>query len=457
MKFTTAALCVAVSCSTATAFTVVPHHHRLHRTVVDIVQRHAANSNLHEFDYLLQEGGNDNNLVQAGTVSRRRIALTDSQDTRATILASTFPGAPTMIQEEEEAVEDDPYANALDSQLGKINQYQEQKETNTLEAKFKTMDFQDIVLSLVLPGILVFVASRWVFTRVSGKVSTNADDLLNSFARELIYHDGDFKEMELCIKDFQSKMVWMGPAKTDAMLKRYLESYAKKKVVSPQAIASLSYVFTIFKLSEEKAANLLVTLCKEMGTDKISSAGKLLFLGTRILKSPEGTKALQPIKTLIMSTYRDERVAETLVETSQQAIAEAAYRTAVLGAGKSQTKLSPGWEVLGLEKEVATRIFNEEKKIGFLSDREAMYGGQTRKYDKKGLQLDENGKSPNSEADDEDEEVETATSNVYECGQCGFTLFIATGRENKFYGEGFRCPECGASKKEFKARDDMDE
>jgi hypothetical protein len=306
MKFSAAVVYLS---GTATAFTVVPHHHR-------ITQRQrlqvAAAKNLHEFDYLLQEGGD---FVQP-TISRRRIALTESQATRQTVLASAFPGSPTMTEEAE--VEDDPYANALDSQLGKIEQFQEQRQTNTLEAKFKSMDLQDIVLTLILPSIVVFAGARWVFNKVEGRVSKNADETLDNFAREMIYHDGDFTEMELCVKDYKTKLVWMGPAKSDAMLKRYLEAYAKKKTVSPQAIASLSYAFTIFNLSEEKAANILVQLCKQLGTDKISSAGKLLFLGSRILKSPQGVAALHPIKALIMSTYRDERVAETLVETSQQ-------------------------------------------------------------------------------------------------------------------------------------------
>ncbi len=82
--------------------------------------------------------------------------------------------------------------------------------------------------------------------------------------------------------------------------------------------SSLSYVFTLFKLSEERAAQVLVSLCKQMGTDKISSAGKLLFFGSRILKSPEGKAALIPIKDLIKSTYRDATVAEELIDTSQQ-------------------------------------------------------------------------------------------------------------------------------------------
>jgi rubrerythrin len=140
-----------------------------------------------------------------------------------------------------------------------------------------------------------------------------------------------------------------------------------------------------------------------------------------------------------------------------RAIAEAAYRTTVLAAGKNQKKLSVGWEVLGLNKEVATRIFEEELKEGFLSDREKMYGGQSRKYNSKGLQIDtesgdildpEEAKAAEEAGDDDDAPV----SNVYECGECGYTLFIAKGREFKFFGDDFECPECGAKKDKFNAR-----
>mmetsp|Transcript_40283 Transcript_40283/g.116440 ORF Transcript_40283/g.116440 Transcript_40283/m.116440 type:complete len:103 (+) Transcript_40283:1-309(+) len=102
------------------------------------------------------------------------------------------------------------------------------------------------------------------------------------------------------------------------MLKRYLQLYAKKRTVSPQAISSLSYVFSLFKLSEEKTAQILVSLCRDMGDEKISSAGKLLFFGSRILKSAEGKKALEPIREMIKSTYREASVADTMIETSQQ-------------------------------------------------------------------------------------------------------------------------------------------
>lgn len=144
-----------------------------------------------------------------------------------------------------------------------------------------------------------------------------------------------------------------------------------------------------------------------------------------------------------------------------RAIAEAAYRTVVLKGGKNQKKLTTGWEVLGLDRATAERIFADAAEEGFVSDREAMYGGQTTKYDKKGRIIDDKGKLVNPEEADEDDDAEDddfeVTSNVYECGNCGYTLFVAQGRESKFFGSGFRCPECGAAKKEFQARDDFGE
>lgn len=324
---------------TVTAFSIVGTqnlHHRLATRSFEgsrvVLGASSSSSSLHEFDHLLREYTNQEQQqqqVQKQQNTRRRVALTDSFDTRKTVLVSStattvgFPG-PSLQDDIAEmdaaaaATAEDPYANALEAGMGKIEQFQEQKQRNTLEAKIKSMDLQDIIITFIIPGIAVFAASRWVFNKVGGKVAANADEILDNFAREMIVYDGDFTEMELCVKDYKNKLVWMGPARNDAMLKRYLENYAKKKTVSPQAIASLSYVFTVFQLSEEKAAQILVSLCKQMGTDKISSAGKLLFLGSRILKSPPGVKALTPIKELIMSTYRDATVAETLVETSQQ-------------------------------------------------------------------------------------------------------------------------------------------
>jgi len=422
------------------------------------VSRLLAQNKLHEFDYLLGESGRLQTQQQK-VVSRRRIYLNDE---RSTVLASTTFAQPGT---EEEALVDeaDPYAEiGLEETAPQLQKIQEQGDrtlSEKIEGKLKTMDLQDIVSTLVIPSILVFAGGRWVYNRAASRVGDSLDDKLDSFASEMIYHDGDFEEMKLCYSDYSKKLVVMGPRKTQAMLKRYLQLYAKKRTVSPQAISSLSYVFSLFKLSEEKTAQILVSLCKDMGDEKISSAGKLLFFGNHILKSAEGKAALMPIRDMIKATYREASVAETMVETSQQAMAEAAYRTTVIAGGKDQTTLTSGWQVLGLDKETATRIFEDEAKEGFLTDREKMYGGQTTKYDAKGNILDKEGKIKDPEAAKKAEEEEASqepVSNVYECSECGYTLFIAKGREFKFYGDDFKCPECGAAKDKFNARD-MDE
>jgi rubrerythrin len=145
---------------------------------------------------------------------------------------------------------------------------------------------------------------------------------------------------------------------------------------------------------------------------------------------------------------------------SRRAIAEAAYKTTVQAGGKNQKSLTVGWEVLGLDRATAERIFKEEAKEGFVTEREAMYGLQTQKYDKKGRRLDKEGSLENPEEADGDDASggeDGPISNVYECSDCGYTLFVAKGRESKFFGQDFKCPECGAKKDKFKARDDLDE
>lgn len=270
-----------------------------------------AVADLHQFDYLLQES----ETVQLPAV-RRRISIGDNQ--RAVILTSSttgaFPGAPVVEED------DDPYG--IDNHLSKFEKFQEQPETLTFQARLQAMDFQEFVLILAIPSLLAFVSGRYVYNRVAGRINARTESLLDAFAREMIHHDGDMDEMKLCIADYKTKLLYLRPKRNDAMVKQYLEQYAKKKTVSPQAIVTLSNVFPLFGYTEAKAAELLVSLCHDMGTSKVSSAGKLLFFGNHIFKTAEGRAALKPIRDLIMSTYRDATVAETMIDSSQQYVNE---------------------------------------------------------------------------------------------------------------------------------------
>ena len=53
------------------------------------------------------------------------------------------------------------------------------------------------------------------------------------------------------------------------------------------------------------------------------------------------------------------------------------------------------------------------------------------------------------EEENEEPATESKAGKVVECQECGFTLLIGKGRESKFFGKDFKCPECGASKSKF--------
>jgi hypothetical protein len=191
-------------------------------------------SKLHEFDYLLGEHTQTESQQQQ-VLSRRRIHL---QDDRSTVLASTTfaaPGVEEDIFAEEGA---DPYADVgleENPQMSKIEQ-QDQGVTAKFENTLKNMDLQDVVSTLIIPSIIAFAGLRWGYNKVAGRVSESKDSLLDKFASELMFYDGDFDEMKLCHADYGKKLMWLGPTKTQTMLKRYLALYAKKRTVSPQAI-----------------------------------------------------------------------------------------------------------------------------------------------------------------------------------------------------------------------------
>jgi len=430
-------------------------------------------SDLHEFDYLLQEGGNTVDFSSSTRQTRRVAIVNDGVSQQKCILASSTSSSvledfvtdidkselSESVQGEKKAfTEFDPFAEKNSAQ------YQSKLSESSDMTPWIEKDFtvQDAVLTYIIPVFLLGWGGKVAFVKLSAIFAEKMSSTLDAFVEEMLYHSGNFDEMKLCYEAYSRKLIILGPKKGDIMIKGFLEKYSKKATVSPQTISSLSYVFSLFKLSEAKTAKVLVELCADIGVERSSATGKILFLGSRILKTDEAIAALMPIKELIMTTYRDEEVAETLVDTSQIAMAEAAYRVCIQKAytkkGAKLKKLPGGWEVLGLAKFEAQAVFDEEEKKDFVTDREEMYGGQKLNYDKDGNLITKKGKKvdPEDAVEDDDEELE-ATSNVFECQKCSYTIFIAEGRESKFYGAGFTCPECGAGKDEFKAPIDDDE
>ena len=339
-------------------------------------------SSLHEFDEYLQEtetGLVDNNV---GRRTRRMVgpssgarnqAQNHVRDVSASVvgadtldeLESEFDLEETVTSDEESTglVFDD---NEFDPMLQKIQQHE--RGASSFKNWLSEADISEIAITLVVPSVIAFAGFQWGAQKVKARVEAKLAATLESFANEMIYHDGDFDEMKLCKIAYGRKLALL-PKRNNIMLKHYLENFAKKRVVSPQAIryvppriqsflsgfipclcssgscsslsplrwsvtrcwlsianqdahlaihSSLSFVFTLFGLSEEKAAAALSAVCDEGGTDRLASASKLLFLGTRVFKSPEAIAALKPVKDLIMSTYPDVDIGETLLDAAQK-------------------------------------------------------------------------------------------------------------------------------------------
>merc|ERR1712032_453018 len=166
----------------------------------------------------------------------------------------------------------------------------------------------------------------------------------------------------------------------------------------------------------------------------------------------------------------------------QRDMAEGAYRDAVADAGPGQQKITEGWKALGLDRETAESIFEETKELGFLSrtelwekeavdEKRALFQQQQAAMAELRSSIDKDGNliDPDSEVDPEKmiteddlkkfsddsnaDDSDVTSGGAKECTKCGYTLFIAAGREGKFFSSSFTCPECDASRDEFKDAD----
>jgi len=352
-------------------------------------------------------------------------------------------------ENEGEEVVDNEYSE-LERQM-QVEEFRQQYGLSKRKKKTKVQregprQVSDYVWDFALPVLgSAFVLSA-AATTVSKKYKEQQKEALASYTNEMIYHDGDFEEMKMCQNAYRAKL---GPGpKRKKMLTAYLEAYSKKKVVSPKAISSLSYVFSLYKMSEQDAAKILVKAAENLSTQP-ASRSKLLFFGEHILKSPESLKELQPIRDMLSSTYRSG--GPSIVANAQKTIGQAAYKSAVIAGGPDQTKLTLGWDLLGLSKEEADNIFEQCKEDGFESDAKKLYGQPLQKYDAKGRKIDSSGKNFPGEKKD-DSAADGPTGSIFECSECGYTLFPAKGREFKFFPADFKCPECGAAKDKFVGR-----
>jgi hypothetical protein len=190
-----------------------------------------------EFDFILHENGYDNSLFQTRT---RRVITSSAKKAQlmSSVAASVEDDSEEgyLVGDEETSTSLSQTASDQEYSDSKLLQYQEQQGTNKFNKWLSQADFQEIVWTLFVPSLLLFAGLRFGYQKLSLRLADRAEDGLESFANEMIFHDGNFDEMQLCKQDWDGRLAWLGPAKKKRMLNTYLEDYAKRKPVSPQAI-----------------------------------------------------------------------------------------------------------------------------------------------------------------------------------------------------------------------------
>ncbi|KAL3775176.1 hypothetical protein ACHAW5_004741 [Stephanodiscus triporus] len=342
----------------------------------------------------------------------------------------------------------------------------------------KGKDFADVTITILVPAFVAYLALKKVSDIAFGKLGDKADALYEKAAKDITYHVGDYESMESTYKDYKKKLWFNGaPSYINSQLvKRIAVAYCTQVSITPKSVSSLAYLLTMMKISDDEAADIFVTACRE-NPRSMAIAAKVLFYSEHVFKDESAKKKTAPLIKQLSTMFGG---IEPVLQ-QQKEMAESAYRDAVAEAGEGQKKMTEGWKVLGLDKETATSIFEETKALGFLSRdelwekeeqdaaREKFAAEERRRQelrdtiDKDGNLIDPNANIDpdklikdedfNREPEDNDKDdggPSTGAAMAKECGNCGYTLFIAAGREAKFFPSGFTCPQCGAARDQFK-------
>jgi len=233
-------------------------------------------------------------------------------------------------------------------------------------------------------------------------------------------------------------------------------------------VKNLKRAVATFGLTDAAAAKLLEAAADDLGRQP-SVLGKLTFLAERAMPMPA---SMAKLRTKFPNWSFD------TVTALQRAMLENLYRELIETLPKGSNADAETLEILGLSEADATRLMQEvwEKK-----EAEAAAEAEAKAEEERAKQLQEALKraaeagaaptrstatkaedkpdetpppsfdAPDAAADDDDGPMEVGASGTheYECTNCGYVLFPAAGREHKFFGAGFTCPQCGAGKSEF--------
>jgi len=206
-----------------------------------------------EFEYLLNENGSvdkpatrSRRIVTPGSHKKIQLASSVTAPTDAATEEAAFDTEEFELGQEGEEFStqgENPYEQQLKIRDAKLQRLIHAEKSNPFVEWIEQADFNEIAITLFLPGLVGLGLFNWGSRKVRARFSESSELGLSNFASEVIYHDGNFDEMELCKKEWSGKLRWLGPKKNKKMLDAFLEDYAKRKPISPQAIRFVTRSF----------------------------------------------------------------------------------------------------------------------------------------------------------------------------------------------------------------------
>jgi len=289
--------------------------------------------------------------------------------------------------------------------------------------------------------------------------------LVEEFALSMMLYWGDDAASKETIKEYKGRLgpIINGFHKSD-MFKKYAITLAESKPLSITSLRDLEANSKALGISRGAVAKAI----KQAGVELVptpdpkdpwerqgnrpSVLGKLLWLTERVFPDPS---TIGSLRGRFPKSYGGE-----LVDILQGSLTEQAYKDILDKAGGPKNGLQPGYEELGFTKaeaEACVAKLAEEERIAEeeaariaaeKAEEEKILKIREAKWSKEGPKKEEEG-GDDSEGEDAPIKVDDG-AHEYECTKCGFTLFVAKGREFKFYGDDFKCTQCGAGKEDFK-------
>ncbi|KAK4532222.1 hypothetical protein CCYA_CCYA11G3079 [Cyanidiococcus yangmingshanensis] len=134
------------------------------------------------------------------------------------------------------------------------------------------------------------------------------------------------------------------------------------------------------------------------------------------------------------------------LERFRRRLARATLDTELAKSLLNSETIPRGYEILGFQEAEARSILE-----AFIADKERGIEDAGRDVEARERALMSRMREAARESDKGASSSATKPSgHRFECQRCGYALYPAAGREWKFYGDNFACPQCGAPKSEFR-------